>query len=96
VSFCPGGYADLSKGVLCAAYLLLWWSSSFKQVRSWCLAAQELSWFLHLTWCGDALCVLGVWKCRSFASSWWFFLPGVSPASLQEFTLGNTLSASSP
>jgi hypothetical protein len=30
-----------------------------------------------------------------FASSWWFFLSGVSPASFQEFTLGSTLSASS-
>jgi hypothetical protein len=36
---------------------------------------------------------LGVWRCWSFASSLWFFLPGVSPASLQEFTLGSTLSA---
>jgi hypothetical protein len=38
---------------------------------------------------------LGVWRCPSFASSWWFFLPGVSPVSLQEFTLGSTLSPSS-
>jgi hypothetical protein len=37
----------------------------------------------------------GVWRCRSFASSWWFFLLDVSPASLQEFTLGSMLSASS-
>jgi hypothetical protein len=38
---------------------------------------------------------LGVWRFWSFAYSWWFFLPGVSPASLQEFTLGSKLSASS-
>jgi hypothetical protein len=38
---------------------------------------------------------LGVWRYRSFASSWWFFLPGVYPASFQEFTLGSTLSTSS-
>jgi hypothetical protein len=92
-SICPGGYADLSQGVLCAPYLLIWWSP--KQVRSWCLAGWEPSWFLHLTWSRDAMCGLGVWRCRSFASSWWFLLPGVSPASLQEFTLGSTLSACS-
>jgi hypothetical protein len=92
-SVCPGCYADLSQGVLRAAYLLTWWSP--KQGRSWCLAAWEPFWFLCLTWCGDAMHGLGVWRCWSLASSWWFFLPGVSPASLQEFTLGNTLSASS-
>jgi hypothetical protein len=37
---------------------------------------------------------LGVWR-SSFASSWWFFLQGASPASLQDFTLGSMLSASS-
>jgi hypothetical protein len=31
----------------------------------------------------------------NFASSWWPCLRGVSPASLQVFTLGGTLSASS-
>jgi hypothetical protein len=29
---------------------------------------------LRLTWSGDAMCRLGVWRCWSFASSWWFFL----------------------
>jgi hypothetical protein len=91
-SVCPGGYADLSQGVPHANYLLTWWSS--KQDRSWHLAAWEPSWFLHLTWCGDAMHRLGVWRCQSFASSW-SFLPGVSPASLQVFTLGSMLSASS-
>jgi hypothetical protein len=89
----PGGYADLSQGVPHATYLLTSWSP--KQVRSWCLAAQEPSWFLRLTWSGDAMRRLRVRRCWSFASSWWFFLSGVSPASLQEFTLGSTLSASS-
>jgi hypothetical protein len=55
----------------------------------------ESSWFLHLTWSGDAMCGLGVWRCQSFASSWWFFLQDVSPVSLQDFTLGSRLSASS-
>jgi hypothetical protein len=90
---CPGGYADLSQGVLCTTYLLTWWSP--KQVRSWHLVVQVSSWFLCLTWCRDAMHGLGVWRCQSFASSWWFFLIGVSPASFQEFTLGSTLSASS-
>jgi hypothetical protein len=66
-----------------------------KQSGSWHLAVSETSWFLHLTWSGDAMHGLGVWRCWSFASSWWFFLQGVSPASLQDFTLGSTLSASS-
>jgi hypothetical protein len=92
-SVCPGGYADLSPGVLHAAYLLPWWSP--KQGRSWHLAVREPFWFLHLMWRGDAMCGLGVWRCWSFVSSWWFFLLGVSPVSLQDFTLRSTLSASS-
>jgi hypothetical protein len=36
-----------------------------------------------------------VWRGQSFASSQWFCLPGVSPASLQDFSIGGTLSASS-
>jgi hypothetical protein len=74
---------------------LTWWSASPKQVRGWHLAVWEPSWFLSLMWNGDAMCRLGEWKWQSFASFWWFFLPGVSPASLQEFTLRSTLSASS-
>jgi hypothetical protein len=92
-SVCPGGYADLSQGVPHATYLLTWWSP--RQGRSWHLVTQEPSWFFHLTCWGDVMCRLGVWRCQSFASFWWFFLPGVSPVSLQEFTLGSTLSASS-
>jgi hypothetical protein len=83
----------LSQGVPHAAYLFTWWSPN--QGRSQRLTAQEPSWFLHLTWWGDAVHRLGMWRCQSFASSWWFFLPGVSPESLQEFTLGSRLSASS-
>jgi hypothetical protein len=36
-----------------------------------------------------------VWRGQSFASCWWPCLQGVSPASLQDFTLGGMLSASS-
>jgi hypothetical protein len=63
--------------------------------RSWCLAAWEPSWFLHLTWSGDAMLRLGVWRSQSFASFWWFFLQSVFPVSLQDLTLGSTNSASS-
>jgi hypothetical protein len=63
--------------------------------RNWHLVVQEPSWFLHLTWSGDAMHRLVVWRCQSFASSWCFFLQDVSPVSLQDFTLGSTLSASS-
>jgi hypothetical protein len=64
-----------------------------KQSGSWCLVVREPSWFLHLTWSGDAMHGLGMWRSWSFASSWWFFLPGISPVSLQDFTLGSMLSA---
>jgi hypothetical protein len=90
-SVCLGGYADLSQGVLHATYLLTWWSASPKQVRSWHLVAQEPSWLLCLTWHEDAMHV----KVSELFFPWWFFLPGVSPVSLQEFTLGSTLSTSS-
>jgi hypothetical protein len=59
------------------------------------VAAWWPSWFLCLTWSGDALSWLEVWRGQSFASSWWFCLQGVSPASLQDFTIGGTLYASS-
>jgi hypothetical protein len=42
------------------------------------------------------MCGLGVWMCWSFASSWWFFLSGVSLASQENFYFKeHTLSASS-
>jgi hypothetical protein len=62
--------------------------------RSWHLVMWEPAWFLCLMWSGEAMRWLGVWWCRSFASSWWFFLQGVSPAFLQDFTLRSMLSAS--
>jgi hypothetical protein len=59
------------------------------------LAALGPSWFLRLMLSGDALHWLEVWRGQSFASSRWFCLQGESPASLQDFTIGGTLSASS-
>jgi hypothetical protein len=55
----------------CLAHLLICISQAG---RSWRLAVQEPSWFLHLMWSGDAMCGLGVWRSQSFTSSWWFFL----------------------
>jgi hypothetical protein len=48
----------LSQGVPCATYLLTWWFP--EQVRNWHLAAREPSWFLLLTWSGDAMHGWGV------------------------------------
>jgi hypothetical protein len=61
------------------------WSASPKQVGSWHLVVQEPSWFLRISWCGEAMYGLEVQGYRSFASSWWFFLPGVSLATQQDF-----------
>jgi hypothetical protein len=76
----------------CLAHLVICISQAG---RSWHLAAWEPSWFLCLIWSGDAMHGLGVWRSWGFASSWRFFLQGVSPVSLQDFTLGSMLSASS-
>jgi hypothetical protein len=78
--FCTG----VAIGIPRATYLLICWSASPKQGRSLCLVAWEPFWFLHIMQCGEAICGLGVWGCCSFASSWWFFLPGVSPVSQQD------------
>jgi hypothetical protein len=86
-SVCPRGlcwfFPRVAVGEPCATYLLT--CGSAKRVRSWYLAAQEPSWFLRIPWCGGAMCRLGVWRCQSFASSWWLFLTGVSPASQENF-----------
>jgi hypothetical protein len=75
-----------------AAYLLICWSVSPKQFRSQHLASSEPSCFPCITWPGEAMSRLGVQGCRSFASSWWFFLPVVSLASQKDFYLKeNTL-----
>jgi hypothetical protein len=96
---CPESYAALAQGCLCEYHVPL--SSPcgphLPKLFGHCrlAAAWEPSWFLHLMWSGDAMCRLEVWRGQSFASSRWFFLLGESPVSLQDFTLGDTLSASS-
>jgi hypothetical protein len=76
-SVCPGGYADQAQGCLweyCVPLSSPCGPCLPKRPGRWCLAAQEPSWFLHLTWSGDAMCRLGVWRSQSFVSSQWFFL----------------------
>jgi hypothetical protein len=95
---CSLGGGQSVQGVMLIYHVLL--SSPgglclLKQSGSWHLAVWEPSWFLCLMWNRNAMHGLGVWKNQSLASSWWFFLPGISPASLPDFTLGNMLSASS-
>jgi hypothetical protein len=93
----PGGYADLAQGCLWKYHVPL--NSPFPHLPmpsgSGRLAAWGPSWFLRLTWSGDSLRRLEVWKGQSFASSQWSCQKGVSPASPQDFTQGGTLSASS-
>jgi hypothetical protein len=60
-------------GVLCATSLLICWSVSPKQVRSWCLVAQEPSWFLRILWHGEVMCRLGAQGCCTCASFLWFY-----------------------
>jgi hypothetical protein len=76
-SVCPGGYADLAQGCLweyCVPPSSPGGLRLPKESGSWHLAAQEPSWFLCLTWSGDAMHRLGMWRSQSFASSWCFFL----------------------
>jgi hypothetical protein len=96
---CPVGYADLAQDCLWEYHILLISPCGLrlpKQSGCWCLvAAQEPSWFLCLTWSRKVIHGLEVWRSQNFASSWWFFLWGVSAGSLQDLTLGGMLSASS-
>jgi hypothetical protein len=51
--FIPG----VAVGIPHATYLLTCWSASPKQVRSQHLVVQEPSWFLHISWHGEAMCL---------------------------------------
>jgi hypothetical protein len=76
-SVCPWGCADLAQGCLWEYHMLLSSPCGLRlPKRSGCChqAAWEPSWFLHLTWSGDAMRRLRVWRSQSFASSRWFFL----------------------
>jgi hypothetical protein len=76
----------------CLAHLVVCFSWAG---RSWHLAVWEPSWFLRLTWSGDPMPRLGMWRSQNFASSLLIFLQSISPVSLQDFTLGSMISASS-
>jgi hypothetical protein len=87
------GYADLAQGCLYKYCIPL--SSPCSCLpklsgRGW-LAAWGPSSFLPLTWSGDSLCRLEVWRGQSFASSQWPCLPGVSAAFLQNFIVGGII-----
>jgi hypothetical protein len=77
-SVCPGGYADLAQGCLWEYSVPLSSPCGLclpKPSGHRCLAAAwGPSWFLRLTWSGDAMHGMGVWKSQSFVSSRWFFL----------------------
>jgi hypothetical protein len=87
-SVCPGGYAGLPQGWLweCSMPLIcspvgLHLPSRFGDSVWWCGRPPVFS-VLHGV---EKLCTGWGLGCRSFASSWWFFLPSVAPASQQEF-----------
>jgi hypothetical protein len=97
MSVCPGAML-LWPRVVCGSTEVLRSSPCLRLPKpSGCghLAARGPSLFLHLTWSGDSLHWLEVWRGQSFASSRWFCLQSVSPTSLQDFTIGGSLSASS-
>jgi hypothetical protein len=99
-SVCPGGYAALAQGCLWEyrSTTKLTLSMSSQALWAWAIGSPGAwgpSWFLHLMWNGDALHQLEVWRGQSFDSSQWFCLQGVSPATLQDFIIGDMLSASS-
>jgi hypothetical protein len=97
-SVCPGGYADLTQGCLWEYRIQLSSPCPRLPKPSGCgrlAAAWGPSWFHPLTWSGDSLRRLEVWRSQSFASSQWPCLPAVSPVFLQDFTVGGTLYASS-
>jgi hypothetical protein len=77
-SVCPGGYADLVQDCLWEYWVPLSSPCGLhlpKPSGPWRLVAVwEPSWFLQLTWSGDAMHRLEVWRNQSFASSRWFFL----------------------
>jgi hypothetical protein len=71
-SVCPGGCGDLAQGCLWVYHVPLSSPCGLRLPKcygSWRLAVQEPSWFLHLTWSGDAICELGEWRSQSLASS---------------------------
>jgi hypothetical protein len=64
-------YADLVQGCLWEYHVLLSLPCGLRLPQwsgHWHLAAREPSWFLYLTWSGNAMHRVGVWR----SGSWWF------------------------
>jgi hypothetical protein len=94
---CPGSML-LWPRLVCGSTMVLRSSPGLRLPKPsvrWQLVARGSSWFLRLTWSGDSLHQLEVWRGQSYASSQWLCLQSVSPESLQDFTIGGLLSASS-
>jgi hypothetical protein len=72
-SFCPGGYADLAQDCLWEYHIppSSPYGPHLPKLSGGSLGALLVS---HLTWSGDAMRRLEVWRIQSFASSGWFFL----------------------
>jgi hypothetical protein len=96
-SVCPGGYAALAQACLWEYRIPRSSPGTHPPKPSGRrrLAAQGTSGFSLLMWSGDSLSRLEVWRGQSYASSQWLCLQSVSPVSLQDFTIGGSLSASS-
>jgi hypothetical protein len=96
-SVCPGGYAALAQGCLWeyrdTAKLTLSASSQAIWVRATGSPGALLVSLFNVKWRFSAQA--GGVEGQSFASSQWFCLQSVSSASLQDFTIGGSLSSSS-
>jgi hypothetical protein len=94
-SVCPGGYAALAQACLWEYHgtVKLAWSISSQGV--WARATCGPGALLVSPIGRDSLCQLEIWRGQSYASSQCLCLQSVSPASLQDFTTGGSLSASS-
>jgi hypothetical protein len=79
--FIPG----VTVGISHDAYLFTWWSASPKQVWSQCLVAWELSCFLSVMWCGEALFRMAVRGVGVFLllGGFWLMELTLSASSLQ-------------
>jgi hypothetical protein len=77
--------AGVAVGVPVPLNLFNCWSVSPKQIWSWHLAALEPSWFLSVTWYGEAFCGLGVCDVRFLLLFGGVFLPSVAPVFQQDF-----------
>jgi hypothetical protein len=96
-SVCPEGYADMAQGCLWEYHLQLSSPCPVPFQAVWALVSggpRGPPGFSLQCEVGSSAQAGGV-EGSSFASCRWPWLQGVSPASLQDFTLGGTLSASS-